>query len=34
MLDDFDSAIKAMRGNTGHLIRIKHTGFFKKMIIR
>ena len=31
--DDPDSAIKAMRGNTGYPIRIKHTGFFKKIII-
>lgn len=32
--DDPDSAINAMRGNTGHPIRVKHSSFFKKMIIR
>lgn len=31
--DDPDSAIKAMRGNTGHQIRVKHTAFFKKINI-
>lgn len=31
--DDPDSAIKEMHGNTGHLIRVKHTGSFKKIII-
>ena len=30
---DPDSAIKAMRGNTGHQIRVKHSGFFKKITI-
>lgn len=32
--DDPDTAINAMRGNTGFLIRVKHSSFFKKIIIR
>ena len=32
--DDPDSAIKAMQGNTGHPILVKHTAFFKKINIR
>lgn len=31
--DDPDSAIKAMRGNTGHQIRVRHSYFFKKIKI-
>lgn len=32
--DDPDSAIDAMRGNTGHQIRVRHSSFFKKIVIR
>lgn len=32
--DDPDSAIKAMRGNTGHPILVRHSQFFKKIEIR
>ena len=31
--DDPDSAINAMRGNTGHRIRVKHSSYFKKILI-
>jgi len=31
--DDPDSAINDMRGNTGHLIRVKHSRFFKKIVV-
>ena len=32
--DDPDSAIDAMHGNTGHQIRVRHSQFFKKVVIR
>lgn len=32
--DDPDAAIDDMRGNTGHTIRVRHTSFFKKVVIR
>lgn len=32
--DDCDSALNAMIGDTGHKIRVLHTNFFKKIIIR
>ena len=31
--DDADSAISAMIGNTGHLVRVAHTRFYKKAVI-